>query len=432
MWFQIVLMLVLLACSAILSASETALFALSRPKLREFRASRNPLRREAAALMQHPARVLSAVLIANTAINIGIFAVSIVLLSRATHLNPLLNAALRIATVGAVLVLGDLLPKVIALGLAEQLAPLVAPIVAVVQVALAPLRWVLTVFIIEPLTRLVSPPRAGGAALSVDELQTLVELSARRGLISSYENDMLQEVIALPGISVRSVMVPRVDIVAVSIDTPLEQVRDRMRAVRLTKLPVYGRDLDDIRGLVYAKDIYLQPGHDLPHLLRAVDYVPGQCNLVQLIGHFRERQTQLAIVVDEYGGVAGLVALEDVLEQIVGDIVSTEERSPEEATQRVDAETYRVSGDLSVRDLAEALSAALPESADLLSPAAGVETLGGLVVSLLGRLPRTGDAVRIGDLELKVDRMRGRRIDRLLLRRMAAKPTTAVEAEIGL
>jgi CBS domain containing-hemolysin-like protein len=429
MWLQILLMLVLLAGSAVLSGSETALFALSRQKLREFHASRNPLRREAAALMQHPARVLSSILIANTAINIGIFAVSVVLVSRAAHLHPLVDAVVRIATVGAVLVLGDLLPKAVALSLAERLAPLLAPIVAFVQLALSPLRWLLTVLIIEPLTRLVSPSRREGEGLSIDELQTLVELSARRGLISSYENDMLQEVIALPGIPVRAVMVPRVDIIAAPLDMPLEQVRNRMREFRLTKLPVYGRDLDDIRGLVYAKDIYLQPGEDLPHLLRAVDYVPVQCNLVQLIGHFRARQTQLAVVVDEYGGVAGLVALEDVLEQIVGDIVSAEERPPEEATQRLDADTYRVSGDLSVRDLADALGTTLPEPADLLSPAAGVETLGGLIVSLLGRLPRVGDTVQFSGLELTVDRMRGRRIDRLLLRRVAAtEAAVSVEA----
>lgn len=416
MWHAI-LMVLLLCGAALMSASETALFGLSRSTLREFQHARNPLRREAWSLMQHPARVLSSILIANTTINVAIFAVSVVLLQRTAGLHALVKTAISLATVGAVLLLADLLPKSVSLSLAPRIAPLVAPIVAAVVLVLAPIRWLLTFIVIEPVTRLLSPQRTERDELTVDELRAVVELSAQRGVINSSENDMLQEVLALPEISVRSIMIPRVDMIAVPLDTTPQRVREKMRAVKLTKLPVYGRDIDDMRGLVYAKDLYLRPSADLPHLLREVDYLPAQCNLLQVIAHFRTRQSQLAIVVDEYGGVAGLVALEDVLEQIVGDIVSAGEATSADLTQAIDADAYRVSGDLSVRVLAEEFGADLPDVADRVGTFAGIETLGGLVVSLLGRVPREGDRVRLGALQLTVDRMRGRRIDRLLLRR---------------
>ncbi len=419
MW-QAILLLVLLCGAALMSASETALFGLTRSTLREFQHSRNPLRREAWSLMQHPGRVLSTILIANTTINVGIFAISVILLERTAGLHVLVKTAISAATVGAVLLFADLLPKSVSLSLAPRIAPLVAPIVAAVVLGLAPIRWLLTFFVIEPVTRLLRTPQAERDELSVDELRAVVELSAQRGVINSSENDMLQEVLALPEISVRAVMVPRVDMIAVPLDTPVARVREKMRAVKLTKLPVYGRDVDDLRGLVYAKDLFLRPSADMPHLLREVDYLPEQCNLLQVIKHFRERQTQLAIVVDEYGGVAGLVALEDVLEQIVGDIVSAGEATQADLTQAIDADAYRVSGDLSVRVLAEEFGADLPDVSARIGGLAGVETLGGLVVSLLGHVPRDGDTVRVGAVELTVDRMRGRRIDRLLLRRRGA------------
>ncbi|MHC4608712.1 MAG: hemolysin family protein, partial [Planctomycetota bacterium] len=248
----------------------------------------------------------------------------------------------------------------------------------------------------------------------VDELRALVEMSAHRGVIDSAENRMLQEIVALPQINVRAIMTPRVDVVAVPLAARAQQMRERMLQARLTKLPVYGRDLDDVRGLIYARDLYLQKDVAPSQLIRPVNFVPEQINLVQLIEHFRNSRSQLAVVVDEFGGMAGLVALEDVLEQIVGDLGSPQETT-EPATEAIDENTYRLAGDLSIHDWAQQFG--IVSLASRTPLASRVQTVAGLVLAELGRWPREGDSVRIRNLTLTVERLAGRRIDRILLRR---------------
>jgi CBS domain containing-hemolysin-like protein len=176
-------------------------------------------------------------------------------------------------------------------------------------------------------------------------------------------------------------------------------------------VPVYSKNLDDIEGLLYARDLYLQPDAPWASLIRPVTYVPDLVNLVQLIRLFREKRVQLAIAVDEYGGVSGLVTLEDVLEHIVGDL---EEGDDEEDSliERIDARTYVVAGAVSLRSWRQTLGIGdrFPE----------VETVGGLVLAALGRAPRVGDSVQLGSLTLRVEKLRGRRIERVRLQMAAS------------
>lgn len=405
---QLALLGALIAGSLFVSGSETALFALTARQLRAFAKSESPLKRRAHALMRHPQRVLMTVLLANTTLNVGIFAVSFSGAAQSQSASPLSAAISGIVALILVLLCGEVVPKAIALAHAPTVAPIAAPVIYILQVITTPIRAVLQSALVEPIIRLLSPADSRDAVASADDLRSLVEMSADQGVISSRENDMLQAVFVLPEILVRSVMVPRVAVKAIRLDSPRALIIKTFHETRLKQLPVFGRDMDDLRGVLRMRDLYLQPNRPIDRLMRPVRFVPEIINLLQLIQHFRETQTRYAIVVDEHGGVSGLVTLEDVVEQIVGELASPGRPDDNAPIAKIDAFTYVASGRLSVRHWRKALGN-LPQLAD-------VDTIGGVVAALLGRLPRVGDHVRVGGITLTVERMEGRRIDRVRLR----------------
>ncbi|MCP4248111.1 MAG: HlyC/CorC family transporter [bacterium] len=428
MFLQWILLVLLLACSGMISGAETALFGLSRLDLRSFTAGGGPLKRQAVRLMQHPRRVLMTVLMANTAVNVLFFAVAFVTFERLGDTHALAASFAGVVTLLAVIVFGEVLPKALARAHAARFAPLVAPPIQALQTVLAPFRWFLGAVLVVPLTRLLQAPSSSRDEVTVDELRALVEMSAHRGLIDLAETRMLQTIVALPEINVRSVMKPRVDVRAVPIGASPGRIRREMQRAKLTKLPVYGRDLDDIRGLVYARDLHLRAGVPVARLIRPMQFVPEQINLLRLIEHFRSTHSQLAIVVDEYGGMAGLITLEDVLEEMVGDLSGTDKPAEPDA-EMIDEDTYRVAGDLSIRDWIQQFGPGGPGGA--VAASAGVHTIAGLVLAELGRWPHVGDSVRIRNLTLTVERIDGRRIERILLHRDRAGSPEAPAIETG-
>ncbi len=403
------LLLTLLVCSGALSASETALFALGRRTLHEFARSPNPLHHRAHRLMRHPRRVLLTVLIANTAVNVAIFAVSFLSFRDDSGAHPLATAARGAAVLLAVIIVGEMVPKAVALRGARRFAPLAAGVVSVLQTALSPVRWLLATFLVDPLTRLLAPARPATDPVTTEELRLLVDHSAHEGHLNATENDMLQAVVGLSDVSVRSVMTPRVDIYYLTINSDKETALNTFKKAALRRVPVCGRDLDDVHGILYAQSLYLNPEASVSSLMRPAHFVPEQANLMQLLRFFRTSGVRLAIVVDEYGGTSGLVTMEDVVKWIVADLPDHQEIRRLAPADRIDENTYRLSGDLSVRVWADRFAVSEIDR--------GVDTLGGLILAKLGRIPQLGDSVRVRNLTLTVDSMHKRRIERVLLRR---------------
>ena len=405
LWLWMVLLL-LLGTSGLVSGSETALFSLSRHDLYQLGRSPRRLRRMAAGLMHHPRRVLLTILIANTLVNVLIFSVSYVSFGGEGGERSTLWASLgSVGSLAAVIVFGEVVPKGVAMGRARQLAPLAAPLVSGLSYVLTPIRILLDGMIVEPLTRLLAPARSEPAPITTQELRLLVDVSQRRGVIDDDESALLQEVLELGQRKVRDAMVPRVDLKAFDIDGEPAELRRFMQEQRLRKVPLYTGDIDHIEGLIYAKNLFLHEQEDLRRLLRPVRYVPEQMRLDQLLEHFRHTQTQIAIVVDEFGGTAGLVTLEDVLESLVGEIEPSERPPTAPPVEQIDDRTFLVAGTLSVREWADAFGGRLRDP--------NIATLGGLVLAELGRVPQPGDVVRIGNVQLTVHQMRRRRIERL-------------------
>lgn len=414
---QLIVLVSLLLCSATVSGSETALFALSHHDLCAMGRSENRFKRLAAQLMEQPRTVLVTVLITNTTVNVCFFAVSFFFFQALGAAYPSATWVGGLLTTFTLVLFGEVLPKAVALAHGRSLAPLIAPVIRASALVLLPLRGVLQHAVVSPLTRLILPGRGAGPQVSTDELRAVVEMSARQGVINVRENEILQQIVALPETSVRSVMVPRVDIVAVSVDADRETVCQRIRDSGKKKLPVFGRDLDDILGLIHALDLRLTPDRPLGALLKSAHFVPEQANLLQMVQDFRRTGTQLAVVVDEHGGTSGLVTLEDVMEHIVGDIADADEAPSAPTIEVIDERAYRLSGGISVRALADYFG--------VRPGAEGVETLGGFMLSQLGRLPQPGDVVLAANLRLTVERVAARRVEQVLVELVASTDAPA-------
>lgn len=410
--FHVALLLLLVVLSGTFSGSETVLFALTPAQLQHQAASGNPFRRLAARLMKEPKRTLTTILVGNTAVNVLLFATSYVLFySLAGEVGAWIAPLAGVGSVLLVVVVGDTVPKVLGVTLAPRLAPLSATVVHFSGYVLSPLGRVLDVLAIEPLTRLIfgRPGHHAPAesALTTFELKTLLEMSRRRGLINPVEDVYLREVIDLSAIHVRDIMVPRVEVRMFDVNDPPAGLRDLMRSTHLTKIPVYDGAIDNIVGLVYAKVLFFEPDKPLRGLVTPVRFVPELITGEQLLQHFRNTKSQLAIVVDEFGGMAGLVTLEDVLEKIVGEIYDPEDEQVEPEIVQLSETEYEISGALSIHYWVETFGiSGLTDR---------VATVAGLVTARLGRPAGVGDVVQIGNVELAVATASGRRIQRLRL-----------------
>jgi CBS domain containing-hemolysin-like protein len=230
-------------------------------------------------------------------------------------------------------------------------------------------------------------------------------LSARRGVIGHDAGELMQEIVGLTDLRARDVMVPRVDVIAYDVDAPPAGLAELFRKTRLKKVPVYRRDLDGVVGVVYAKRLLLTPQTPLRQLVEKVPFVPEAANLEKVLLQFRVTRAKTAIVVDEYGGTAGLVTLRDVLEEIVGNIPDPDEAARQPAVRKIGGREHLVDGHLAIHEWADAFRMDLSGRR--------ISTVGGFVTSLLGRIPKAGDSVSYRNLRFTVESLRGRRIDKL-------------------
>lgn len=419
------LSVLLVGVSAAYSSSETILFSLSPLQLHHARHSSNPLRRIAAELMQRPDRTLMTILVGNTAANVLIYATAFLVFQNLAVLMGSGAATLLSAVYSIVLVtLGaEVVPKVVGVTMTERFVPVAAAVVHFSGYVLTPVGLLVDFLLVRPCERLLwgVPQRDPDAAhaLSRDELKALLEISRRHGVINPTEDELLREVIDLHSWRVRDVMVPRVEVVAFDVNGDPEALRALFRESRRKKIPVYDETPDNVIGLVYAKMFFLAPQKSLREIAQPVRFVPEIITCEQLLHHFRVTRTQLAIAVDEFGGMAGLVTLKDVLEAIVGELNPPEGAEARPEIVQVTDDVYDISGALSVHYWAQTFG--IPRLTER------VATVGGLVISRLGRPPRVGDVVRLANVELRVTAVGRRRIDRLELRLLAPPEAPAAQ-----
>lgn len=332
----------------------------------------------------------------------------------AEHANAI---ALTIVTLGIAfvsLIVGELVPKRIALRNAEGLALIVAPPMAALRWIARPIVWFLGVCTNAVLFLLRSqdvPERS----VSLEDIQHLIQTGTSEGLLEPVEHRAAVGALRLGDRPVREIQVPRVEMKALDVATPPDRILAEIVEASHTRLPVYEEDLDHIIGFIYIKDVLRSQLNgeplDLRAIMRSPLLVPETLTVDRLLQAFQAQRTVLAIVLDEYGGTEGMVTLEDVVEELVGEIHDELQEFREEEIVRRDSESWLVDGSVALATLLSHLP--IPTIDAPATP--GVSTVAGLVLSQLGRVPKVGEVVTWWRLRIEVVDMDGRRIDRLLV-----------------
>jgi magnesium and cobalt exporter, CNNM family len=365
-------------------------------------------------IVKEPPRFIAAMQLGVTLTSLAIGAVGEPVL--ANVFDPLLATTLAVLFAFLIItflhvVIGELVPKGLALSNPERIALAVSAPVRGFFVLMAPLIWVLQRST-EAVLRLVGvqPPGAEGMVYSEAELKILVSDSTERGEIETQEQEMLYKVFDFADKEVADVMVPRPEVVAISVDLPPEECLAAVMESPHTRYPAYRGSLDEIVGVLHVRDLFSTlmdrglAAVRVDELLRPAYFVPETKDLASLLADFRRTKNHMAIVVDEYGAMQGIVTLEDVLEEIVGEI-EDEFDLPDESVERVDDSTVRVHGTFPVDDFNEQFKRELPIE--------DYHTLGGFVFGLLGRAPEPGDEAEWDALLFRVLEVDGTRVEKL-------------------
>lgn len=409
---QFILMLVLLALSAFFSGAETAFFNLSHRQVQSLRSARSGLGHAAALLLSNPKRLLTSLLFANMTVNVCYFALSSVLsVNINARFGHIAAGAGVVLSFGLLVLCGEMLPKSIAYASSEKFTLAATPLCYLLARFLAPLLVLFDLVVIEPAIRLLTgaSPSAGRSGLSRDELTSaqfklLIEASRRHGLIGEAENQLLAQVIELGLLKVRHVMVPRVDMLLEDVHESSRHLAHQMRRNDVTKIPVYENHMDNIIGVVHLRDLMLNPLASPKSLVCEIDFIPEQKTVESLLEYFRTRGTDLAVVVDEYGGIAGTVTMENIVYEMLSPI----DESADQVIEQLGPMRYRLSGSIPIHDWAHIFDIDVEQQARL-------ATLSGFVTARLGKIPAAGDTLRFHNLTLMVERMDKNRIQSIVL-----------------
>jgi CBS domain containing-hemolysin-like protein len=435
--------LLIVALNALFVAAEFSLVRVRRSRMQELAAQGDRRAARVAALLDAPDRFITAVQLGVTATSLGLGALGqplvADLLAGPVGLLPerweeavtlAVATALAFALLVALHVIaGELVPKAVGLDHAERTALALAGPIGAFERVLRPVIWLLVRATAAILRALHLPlPTSMSLAHTEDELKMLVVASRREGVLLEDEQAMLHKVFEFADKDAADVMVPRPDMVGVRADTPPEQVLELVLDRPYTRYPVYGEDIDDILGILHVRDLFTAIHRaglgrvDLRELLRPAIVVPETKALDELLAEFRRTSNHMAIVVDEYGSVAGLVTLEDLLEEIVGEI-GDEFDLPDTAIRRLGRGRVRIEGSFPIDEFNDRFGTDLPN--------ADYHTVGGFVFGELGRAPAVGDVVARDGLRFEVAAVDGSRIVQVDVTFPVERPLAGAAAERG-
>jgi CBS domain containing-hemolysin-like protein len=400
----------LVAFAAVLAIAETALTHLGRARAAALVEDGEKRAGRLVKVLDQRERVLNPVLFVLLTCHLGAATLVAVLVYKRRDTPGVLVAFL--VELLIIFVLAEAVPKTYALLATERAALFVVPLAQAIAL-LAPLRWLTRLLIGAANVIIPGKGRAQGMAVSEEELLALAGVAVENAVIDADERELIVNTIEFGDTIVREVMVPRPDMVTVSTEFRVADVMEVAILNGLSRLPITGEGIDDVIGIAYAKDLMRaerdgQEDRLVTELLRPAHFVPETKRVASLLREMQAEQYHLAIVVDEYGGTAGLVTLEDLIEELVGEIVD-EYDVEDPQLERLPSGEVRVDAKLNIDDLGDLLGLDLPEG--------DWDSIGGLLIGMLGHVPAEGESVEIDGYRVKAERVAGRRISRVLIRR---------------
>ena len=398
--YIVIVFFILILMSAFFSGSETAYFNL--------RSHRDDVPPKLKNLLKNPRTLLVSILTGNTLINVAIGSLAAIITYRLSPSNPSL-ILLQVIVVSVLLIIfGEIIPKTIAIRSSKKFANLVY----------YPLRFF--IIVLHPLTILLNGinnfilkliPTEEKAFDTEEELEILAELGEEKGSLEEEESDMIRSIIKFDDKTVREIMTPRVDMSALPSSSSIDDAMDLISKKQFSKIPLYKENIDEIRGVIYAKDLvpYLigsRPNINLQSISREAYFVPEQKPIDDLLNDFKEKKISLAIVVDEWGGTSGLVTLEDIVEEVMGEIRDPYDIEKSPVSEHKDG-SYTVDGKISIYDLEEEIEGmSFPDERDY-------DTLGGLILDKLEDIPKEGETITHDNWTIRVRDLDGNRITKV-------------------
>ena len=414
---NILIIIILLILSAYFSSAETALTTVNKIRMRSLAEENSKAAKRVLKLIEEPSKMLSAVLICNNIVNLSASSISTsyafsickrIGMENSTSLFA--GIATGILTV-LILIFGEITPKNLATKNAEKLALFYSSSISAITHILTPVIFIVNQFARFLMFLLRVDTSKKSSSITEDELRTFVDVSHEEGVIEEDEKDMINKVFDLGDAKAKEVMVPRVHVVMAEENCTYKDLLAIFREEKFTRIPIYKEKIDNIVGIVNMKDLLMYDDFsqfDIKKILRKPKFTYENKKVSELLMEMKESTFNLAIVMDEYGEFSGIVTLEDIIEEIVGDVQDEYDAHEEENIVKLNNQTYDVKGYLSLHDLNDYLDLDL-DSEDF-------DSIGGLVIDTLGRLPQTNDETILPNgIRIKVLKVEKNRIESVRL-----------------
>ena len=405
-YIQLLILILLIGLSAFFSSAETALTTVNKIRIRNLAEAGDKSAVTLTKVLEDQGKMLSAILVGNNVVNLTASSMSTTL-----AMNIWSNKAVGVATgvlTLVILVFGEISPKTISTLYSEKISLKYAKFIYLFMTVMTPVIYAVNVLSSGFLRLVHVDPNRKQEAITEDELRTIVEVSHEEGVIESEEKKIINNVFDFGDSVAKDIMVPRIDMAMVEVDATYDELIDIFREEKYTRMPVYEETTDNVIGIINMKDVLLIDRNEEFHirdLLREPLYTYEYKNTAELMVEMRQTSNNMIIVLDEYGATAGMITLEDLLEEIVGEIRDEYDEDEEQELVKVGPGEYVVEGSMKLDDLNDQLELEL-ESEDY-------DSIGGLIIGQLDRLPEEGESVVCGGIRLVVDRLDKNRIDRV-------------------
>ncbi len=407
---QIIILIVLICLSGFFSSAETALTTCNKIKMRTLAEGGNPKARRVLKITDDSGKMLSAILVGNNIVNLTASSLTTSLALRFGG-STAVGIATGIITL-LILIFGEISPKTLATLHADSISLFYAGIIGLLMKILTPVIFLVNKLAMGFLFLLRVDPGKGTNTMTEDELRTIVDVSHEVGVIETEEREMINNVFDFGDAQAKEIMVPRIDMTFASIDNTYEELLDIFREDHFTRLPVYEGSTDNVIGIINMKDLLLYENREqfsIRDILRKPYYTYEHKNTAELLIEMRQSSINIAIVLDEYGATAGLITLEDLLEEIVGEIRDEYDDDEEDPIQQISEYEYMVQGSMNLDDLCEIL--------DLDLASEDYDSIGGYMIGLLDHLPTAGEHITTEDqVYLRVEDMEKNRIHKIFMR----------------
>lgn len=412
-FYLYLLLLVLLLLSALFSSSETAFTALNKAKVRKLKDSKVKGAYLLERLIEDPHRLLSTLLLGNNLVNILIASIATKLATDRFG-NVGVGVATGLATL-FILIFGEITPKNYAVRHAEKVSLFAAPFIASLSYVFFPIAKIIVSLSNLVLRVLGQELIKGQPFLTPDEIKAIVAIGEEEGVIEEEERKMIHSILEFGDTLVKEIMVPRTEMVAIPETTSIKEALELARKEGYSRIPVYSGNIDNIVGILYVKDMiaFVEKGKmdlKVSEIKREPFFVPETKRVDELLKEFQRNKTHMAIVLDEYGGTAGLVTLEDVLEEIVGEIFDEYDFKEEARIEQISENEWIADGKLDIEVIEDYFDVEISEEE--------TETLGGFVSSLLGHVPIPGEKCQYEGYEFEVISIAGRRVDKVKIKKI--------------